>query len=76
LPGKLLNQFINLVTGLDLAVVGHKLRSCTHEVQAFSIPHPVDSNRNVVFVDTPGFNDTNTKDADILQAIAEWLETT
>jgi GTPase Era involved in 16S rRNA processing len=71
-----LAQFINLATGQDHAIVGHKLRSCTQEVQAFSVPHPIDSNRNVVFIDTPGFDDTNTKDTDVLQAIAEWLETT
>lgn len=36
----------------------------------------MDSSRKVVFVDTPGFDDTNTKDTDILQAIADWLEKT
>lgn len=52
------------------------MRSCTSKVQAFSVPHPMDSSRKVVFVDTPGFDDTNTKDTDILQAIADWLEKT
>lgn len=69
-------QFINLATGHDQVVIGHDLRSCTHEVQAFRCPHPQDNGRSVVFIDTPGFDDTNTKDTDILQSIADWLENT
>ncbi|KAJ5273273.1 hypothetical protein N7478_008398 [Penicillium angulare] len=51
------------------------LQSCTQEVQVYRCkgfpPHT-----NVFLVDTPGFDDTNRKDTDILKEIATWLTTT
>ncbi len=55
--------------------MGHNLESCTQEVRAICCPHP-ESGRNVVLVDTPGFDDTVRTDTDILSAIANWLSTT
>jgi len=53
-------------------MVGHSLDSCTQEVQAFEC---FDSKgRQIVLVDSPGFNDTNVSDIDVLQAIADWLK--
>lgn len=69
-------QFINKATKEDHAVVGHSLHSCTREVTAIRCAHPDGSGRNIVFVDTPGFDDSDVKDADILKAIADWLTTT
>lgn len=37
--------------------------------------HPKYANR-LVFVDTPGFDDTNKSDMEILEMIAEWLKKT
>jgi len=55
--------------------IGHDLESCTDQVRSFSCPHPNGSD-TVVFVDTPGFDDTNLKDTEILRAIANWLTAT
>ncbi|KAG6814070.1 hypothetical protein H0H92_003117 [Tricholoma furcatifolium] len=37
------------------------------------MPHPRDTGRRVVFVDTPGFDDTYIDDSEILRRIAVWL---
>ena len=57
-------------------MIGHDLDSCTQEVQAVRCSHPDNPNRNVVFLDTPGFDDTDKTDAEVLMAIAHWLNTT
>jgi GTPase Era involved in 16S rRNA processing len=70
-------QFINTATGWTLATVGHDLNSCTQDVYSITCPHPDGSGRNVVFVDTPGFDDSgNMSDYDVLKAIANWLKQT
>jgi hypothetical protein len=52
------------------------LRSCTKEVQAVSYRRPDGSDRNFVFLDTPGFDDTYMTDTEVLIAITEWLNKT
>jgi nitrogenase molybdenum-iron protein alpha/beta subunit len=59
-----------------VAVVGDDLKSCTQEVRAFGCLHPNGSGRKVVIVDTPGFDDSEGMDYEILKAIARWLEET
>ncbi|KAJ8507570.1 hypothetical protein ONZ45_g10072 [Pleurotus djamor] len=66
------SSFINIATQSTSVAVGHGLESCTQVISAYGCRHP-DRNRNVVFVDTPGFDDTNRSDGDILKAIANWL---
>jgi predicted GTPase len=57
--------------------VGHKLESCTSDVTAVRCIHPKNAHGGrFVLVDTPGFNDTNKPDTEILALIAEWLKTT
>ncbi|KAM5352745.1 hypothetical protein ACJ41O_005467 [Fusarium nematophilum] len=51
------------------------LESCTQEVQVHRCKH-FSPHANVYLVDTPGFDDTNRKDADILKEIASWLTRT
>jgi hypothetical protein len=68
-------EFINLATGGDHAIIGHKLLSCTREVRAVRCRRPDGSDGNVVFLDTPGFDDTHMTDAEVLIAIADWLTT-
>ena len=54
--------------------VGRQLNSCTTEVQVadeFTI-----DGRQVVLIDTPGFDDTTKSDTDILTLIATFLATT
>ncbi|KIJ43543.1 hypothetical protein M422DRAFT_169621, partial [Sphaerobolus stellatus SS14] len=69
------STFINTATGAEQAFIGHSLESCTQGVQAIHYRHPR-SNRDFVFVDTPGFDDTNMDDIAILSMIADWLERT
>ena len=56
------------------------MTSCTQKLQHYIIEIPEDSphkdalpNRRLVLVDTPGFDDTNVSDAEILRRIAVWL---
>ena len=53
---------------------GSRLESCTTDVHAIRLfNHPVHGDR-LVFVDTPGFDNTITSDLEILQMIANWLQ--
>ncbi|KAF7970688.1 hypothetical protein HWV62_23292 [Athelia sp. TMB] len=52
--------------------VGHDLESCTSEIRAVQCRHPNEAGE-VVFVDTPGFDDTYKPDIEILSTIADWL---
>lgn len=54
--------------------IGVNLASCTTEVQLadeFTLDR-----RPVILIDTPGFDDTNKSDTDILKLIAAFLATT
>lgn len=53
--------------------IGSSLESCTAEVQ-LSDEFILDR-RSVVLIDTPGFDDTNKSDTDILKLIAAFLAT-
>ncbi|KDQ53013.1 hypothetical protein JAAARDRAFT_442684 [Jaapia argillacea MUCL 33604] len=61
---------------------GNPLRSCTDKVQAARLPpalaerHLPGTAKRVVLVDTPGFDDTNKTDMDILNMIGAWLAKT
>ena len=66
-------QFINLISGSDLRV-GDELTSCTSDVQ-LARPFELDG-RMITLIDTPGFDDTNKSDTDILKLIALFLSTT
>jgi len=69
------STFIKLATGFD-TVVGHSLESCTSEIKIVKLTVPELTDGDVVFVDTPGFDDTHKSDADILKMVADWLKTT
>ncbi|KAH7095980.1 P-loop containing nucleoside triphosphate hydrolase protein [Paraphoma chrysanthemicola] len=64
--------FIKQITGLDEMEVGHGLESCTKEFQVATTQ--IDG-CTVHLIDTPGFNDDELKDTDILLEIAEYLQT-
>ncbi|KAF5340897.1 hypothetical protein D9758_012199 [Tetrapyrgos nigripes] len=64
--------FVNLVSGSNLRV-GKSLQSCTTKIQ-LSQTFDIDG-RKVLLIDTPGFDDTNHSDADILNMIATFLAT-
>jgi predicted GTPase len=64
-------QIINSASGSDLTV-GEGLKSCTYDVNV-ALDFELDG-RVVKLIDTPGFDDTNRSDTDILAAIAGHLE--
>ncbi|KAI8265966.1 hypothetical protein K4K58_010562 [Colletotrichum sp. SAR11_239] len=51
--------------------IGSKLQSCTREVTVYRYQY--DNSTNVYLVDTPGFDDTNLSDSDVLKEIATWM---
>ncbi|KAF8064882.1 P-loop containing nucleoside triphosphate hydrolase protein [Lyophyllum atratum] len=67
------STFINALVGQDVAKVGHGLQSETAQVQHYILPHPRYPDRRLIVVDTPGFDDTNQDDREILRRIAVWL---
>ncbi|KAH7925385.1 hypothetical protein BV22DRAFT_437408 [Leucogyrophana mollusca] len=67
------STFVNTAVGKDAMVVGHDLKSCTESLQHVIVDYPKDPSRRVVFVDTPGFDDTYESDFEILRRIAVWL---
>ncbi|KAG0641238.1 P-loop containing nucleoside triphosphate hydrolase protein [Tuber brumale] len=67
------SYFIREVSGNSEVVVSGDLHSCTREVQSYSFEF---EGVKVTLVDTPGFNDTNRSDTEVLRAIADWTSTT
>ncbi|KZP03679.1 hypothetical protein FIBSPDRAFT_704956, partial [Athelia psychrophila] len=59
-------------TGQDGSSIGHGLQTQTSEVRAVRCLHPVDQ-RPVIFVDTPGFDDTYRSNIETLSLIAGWF---
>jgi predicted GTPase len=51
--------------------VGEDLKSCTSDVQESDVF--ILDGRRVVLIDTPGFDDTNKSDTDVLRSIAAFL---
>jgi GTPase Era involved in 16S rRNA processing len=66
-------KFINCATGQGGRAVNHNLRSSEVKIQVVRSTHPKDG-QPIVFVDTPGFDDTSKSDAEILAMIARWLK--
>ena len=69
------SQFINTAAARLKVVVGNNLKSRAQAVQPIRCLHP-DGRRNIVLLDTPGFDDTFMSDAQILGIIAHWLKET
>ncbi|KIM76259.1 hypothetical protein PILCRDRAFT_826443 [Piloderma croceum F 1598] len=66
------SKFIEYATGSNGNSVGHSWRSHTSDIQTVRAVHPTNGD-SVVFVDTPGFDDTFKSDTEILTIVAEWL---
>lgn len=64
------SQFINLAAGTNFAV-GPGLKSCTKGIEV-SPPFMLGGTR-VTLIDTPGFDDTNLTDTEVLTMIALFL---
>jgi predicted GTPase len=63
-------SLIQTISGHTLKV-GHGLRSCTSAIQEV---HCEVDGYPTTLVDTPGFNDTERSETEILILMAEWLE--
>ncbi|KAK3357920.1 P-loop containing nucleoside triphosphate hydrolase protein [Lasiosphaeria hispida] len=62
--------FASIASGQTDLKIGNTLRSCTQEPQV--VKFEVDG-RSIIMVDTPGFDDDERSDVEILESIAEWL---
>lgn len=65
------SSFIKEITGSRDIIIGHDLSSSTKEVNSYDFKH-----EDIVFtlVDTPGFDDTDNIDQEIVQNILQWLQ--
>ncbi|KAF4156923.1 hypothetical protein CNMCM6069_006219 [Aspergillus lentulus] len=64
------SSFISLCSG-RVVKVGHQLEACTTTVDVYA--YDVSSTHTVYLIDTPGFDDTNRSDTQVLREIAGWL---
>ncbi|PUU74174.1 hypothetical protein B9Z19DRAFT_1033626 [Tuber borchii] len=67
------SYFIREVTGNPEVKVSRGLYSYTSKVQSYSFEY---EGAKITLVDTPGFNDTEKSDTEILQEITAWTTTT
>ncbi|KAM0719947.1 hypothetical protein Q7P37_004082 [Cladosporium fusiforme] len=63
------STFISKCTDKEVSI-GHNLQACTQEVGVFLCKH---RGVNVYLIDTPGFDDTDRSDTEVLREIASWL---
>ncbi|KAJ0289334.1 hypothetical protein COL940_001531 [Colletotrichum noveboracense] len=70
LAGSGKSTFVSHLTKASVPI-GSKLQSCTREVTVYRYQYS--NSTNVYLVDTPGFDDTNLSDSDVLKEIATWL---
>ncbi|GLB39694.1 putative 50S ribosome-binding GTPase [Lyophyllum shimeji] len=68
------STFINKLFGQDVAKVGHRLRPETTEVQHYILRHPQHSDRRLILVDTPGFDDSGAGAPAIFTRILAWFK--
>ncbi|KAI0443047.1 hypothetical protein F4803DRAFT_550466 [Xylaria telfairii] len=64
------SSFISSCSEKDVKI-GHDLNACTSTVTVY--PYELSPSRTAYLIDTPGFDDTNRSDAEVLGAIATWL---
>ena len=60
------------MTSQEDETIGHGLRSRTSDIRTVRALHPTQGHP-IFFVDTPGFDDTDMSDMELLAKIAEWL---
>ncbi|KAL7933672.1 hypothetical protein V8C35DRAFT_327627 [Trichoderma chlorosporum] len=64
------SSFISMCAGKNVKI-GHDLKSCTADVE--DVEFMLNDRVCVHLIDTPGFDDTNRSDVEVLQNIAYWL---
>lgn len=72
-----------MLCGEDVVEIGKTLESCTAELKPVEIPRDLIQQHlpswgpplpaKLIVVDTPGFDNSNTNEYEILQRIATWL---
>ena len=67
-------KIIDTLTNQPGRRAGSRLESCTTEVRAVRLFNHKDYGDRLVLVDTPGFDDTNKSDMQILEMISNWLQ--
>lgn len=65
-------QLIDIATKQDGRTVGHGVQSMTDSMRAVRYKPP-EGDRDIVLIDTPGFDDTYKSDIVILKGIADYL---
>ena len=66
-------KVIDLLTGQPGKRAGDALQSCTRNVTAFRVLNHEKYGRRIVLVDTPGFDDVERSDMEVLEMISTWL---
>ncbi|KAI0543511.1 P-loop containing nucleoside triphosphate hydrolase protein [Xylaria curta] len=69
------SSLISLCTDQQVEI-GHDLQSCTQDIRTYTFCHPKLRSGRVYLVDTPGFDDTNRSDTEVLRTLAAWLTAT
>ncbi|KAF4468821.1 hypothetical protein FALBO_4287 [Fusarium albosuccineum] len=64
------SSFISVCSGKSVQI-GHSLDACTSTVDVY--PFDLSPDCTVYLIDTPGFDDTNKSDTEVLSEIAAWL---
>ncbi|KAG8757894.1 hypothetical protein FRC14_001244 [Serendipita sp. 396] len=72
LTGSGKTSFIAKACSQDDIHINTSLRSESPNIQTFTARHPK-TNQRVVFVDTPGFDDTSSSDVETLTQISSWF---
>jgi len=68
------SNVIDTLAGQPGKRAGSRLESCTTEVRAVRLYNHAVYGDRLVLVDTPGFDDTNKSDLEILQMVSDWLQ--
>lgn len=68
------SYLISRISGKEVKI-GHTLESCTNQIQVvpFEVKDKQGNPHTIELVDTPGFDDTNLSDADVLSIITNWF---
>ena len=61
-----------MATGIE-GIAGHSLKSFTTEISGIKFSISEMLNSSVTLIDTPGFDDTNKSDVEILKMVSDWL---
>lgn len=65
------STFVKAASELPTVGIGHDLHSFTETVDSYTFEY---RDMDITLIDTPGFNDTELNESDVLKAIADWLD--